>query len=187
MTEPQVLSQDMHQTLMQVFDDAVIIALNMQVDVGQVRRSPAGETGKGNDRQRIVFRPLGRADDIFRIPGRRNGQQYVPRFGQGLELIDEHVVVADVVGDGGNHFDIAGKRDHLGPEVGIRLAAFRVVADQMVGDRRRPPVAANIQSRAPLIGFIQQREGGLQRIRIHRRLRRLNLLEVGGRVSRDVG
>ena len=66
--EPDVLSQDVHQGLMGVLDDAVVIAFHMQVDRRQLSRPAAVEAGEGDDVEALSRRPSGGADDVFRIP-----------------------------------------------------------------------------------------------------------------------
>ena len=83
-----------------------------------------------------------RARTTFSESRRRNGDQHVARLGQGGELVDEDVVVGQVVGDGGDQFHVGAERMDVGPHLGVGLDALQVVADQVIGDRRRTAVAA---------------------------------------------
>ena len=49
---------------MVVVDNAVFVAVHVQVNVGQVGRTSTVEPGKGDDGQAIVLGPLGGLNDI---------------------------------------------------------------------------------------------------------------------------
>ena len=108
-------------------------------------------------------------------------------MGQGAELVDEDLVVGDVVGDGGDGLDRRRERDNPGPQARIRLAALQMVADQMVGDRRRAAVATDIDGLARRIGTGQQGTGLGQRHTVDGGLGGLRGLEIGLREGADVG
>ena len=63
------LGQQVHEGLVDILDDTVVVARDVQVDVGKVGRSAAGEAGQGDYLHVVVPRPRGCADDVFGIAG----------------------------------------------------------------------------------------------------------------------
>ena len=95
----------------------------------------------------IVDSPLAlahsRARMMFGRPTRRrDGDQHVPGAGLRLQLVLEHRVVPEIVGDGAEQLDVGAQALHARQEAGTDPHALDVVALEVVGDRGRAAVAA---------------------------------------------
>ena len=66
---PSILGKDMHQRLMQILDDPVIVAVDMQADIGELSRWRAGKAGHRDGADTHAFRKFDRAYDIGRTSG----------------------------------------------------------------------------------------------------------------------
>ena len=68
-TMSSVLSKDMHQRLVEILDDPVIVAVDMQADVGELSRWRAGKAGHRDGADTRAFRQFERAHNICRASG----------------------------------------------------------------------------------------------------------------------
>ena len=94
-----MLGEDVHEGLVDVLDDAVVVCGDVQIHIRNIRRSAAGETGHGDNGNPAFFGPKGGAHDVFGIPRGADGNKRVTGPGQGTELIDEDLIIGDVIGD----------------------------------------------------------------------------------------
>jgi hypothetical protein len=65
----RILRDDVHDRLVRVFDDAVIIHRHVQADVRRLPQSPAGKAGKADNGHPKMFRRRHSVDDVGALPG----------------------------------------------------------------------------------------------------------------------
>ena len=102
----------MHDGLVQILDDAVVRAVDMDADLGQVSGRPPSKPVSA-----MVRRPLSRAQVSARtMLGERPDDETAMRTSPGLDwdckLIGEDVLVAHVVGDRGEQLDVGAQAQH---------------------------------------------------------------------------
>ncbi len=182
-----MLGEDVHEGLVDVLDYAVVVCGDVQIHVRDIRRSTAGEAGHGDDRNPGLFGPQGGAHDVFGVPRGADGDQCVAGLGQGAKLIGEDLVVRDIVGDSRDYLDRGAQRDYPWGEIRVGLHQFAVIADEMIGDRRRSPIAARIDRAARAVDLRQNSCGLRELAPIDRRGGRRDLSEIGAGKASDVG
>ena len=71
---PQILGNDVHQALMRILHNPVIINLNMNYAVGEALEFSSIESYEGYRRHSLLVRVFARVDNIRRIPARADEQ-----------------------------------------------------------------------------------------------------------------
>ena len=106
-------------------------------DVAEGRHASPAVPGEADGEQALLAGGLQSADDVAAVPGRGNAHQHVPGAAEGLHLLGEDEIVAEIVPDGSQDGRIRGQRhgrkrravhqeavDELGgPVLGVRRAA----------------------------------------------------------------
>ena len=129
-----VLGKRMHYGLVQVLDDAVVGAVDMNGGVGCRPGCAAVEAGQRDGVQAVAASPLQGADDVGGTARRRDCHQHVARSGLGLQLVGEHIFVPYIVGDRRQQFNVGTQADDTRRQVRAFPDAFRMVALEVVGD-----------------------------------------------------
>ncbi len=78
---PDVLGQDMHERLVDVLDDAVVVRGDMQIHFRDIRQPAAGEASHGDHREPVFLGPKGSPDDVFGIARRRDRHHHIAGAG----------------------------------------------------------------------------------------------------------
>src|SRR6266700_7629496 len=126
----------MHDDLMQVLDDAVVRAVDVNAHLGYGPGGPPVEAGNGDGAEPGLTGPGEHANDVGRAARGGNRDEHVSGLRLGLKLVDEYALVADVVRYRGEQFHVRAEAQHLRAEVGGRPDALDMVALHVVRDRR---------------------------------------------------
>src|SRR5436190_10091005 len=116
---------------MKVFDDAVVFAGDVDVEVGEVFDFATGKAGEGDDGEAVFFRPFAGAEEVGGVAGARNSNGDVAFGGVGRERKAENFFVVDIVADGGGQADVIDEADGVEAFFAFDAGGFDEVGDEV--------------------------------------------------------
>ena len=134
---------------MSILNYAIVVRIDVQIDIGQLRRSAATKARHRNHFDTIAFRPIYRADNVLRITRRADCDQYISRLGQTAQLEGKDLIVGNIVADSGDDFHRRTQRDNAGLQSSICSNQLTVIADKVVGYCCRTTIATRINYSPP--------------------------------------
>ena len=176
----------MHARLVGVLDDAVVVRVHVEADVGDLAGRGAREAGQGDRRHLVGPRPLQGAHHVGRPPRRGDDDEHVTAPRERLQLVLEDRVVADVVRDGTEDLDVGAQADDARGETGAGAHSLDVVALEVVGDGCRAAVPAREHDPVVEVGACEHLGGALHLAEVDARHGPFQLARVLARVARAV-
>src|SRR2546423_6181830 len=116
---------------MQVFNDAVIFAGDVDVQVGQIFYFSAGESGEGDDSQAGFLGPFAGAKEIGRVAGAGTPDGDIALGGERLERETENVLVCHVVADGCGQANVVEQTDGVKAFFAFDTRCFHKIGHEM--------------------------------------------------------
>src|SRR5262249_52677198 len=112
-TSINILRDIVHQNLMAVFDDTIIMSRDVEADVGQLHRLAATEPGECDGLQTYGSSLTQRRQNVCAVSRRRDADQNIAALGLHLDLARKADFIAEVVGAGRKQSGVGYERMYM--------------------------------------------------------------------------